>query len=144
MYRLSIIRQLWLGSLAASAIIAAGCGSNSSTPTASTPVTTTESFDGTVDHASSSGNSFTVTTTGTVTITLTAVGPLTTMSMGVGVGTWDGTSCGVSTIKNDNARTGAPALTGTANAGSYCVNVYDSGNVPVDGEVSYEVQVVHP
>jgi hypothetical protein len=143
MHRLTIGKRLWLGSLAAGVIIAAGCGSNASTPTTSTPVTTTESFTGTVDHASSSGHSFTVATTGPVTITLTAVGPLTTMSMGVGVGTWDGTSCGVSTIKNDNARSGASALTGTANAGSYCVNVYDSGNVPEDGEVSYEVQVVH-
>ena len=41
--------------------------------------------------------------------------------------------------KNDNARTGTAALAGTANAGSYCVNVYDSGNVPEESEVSYEV-----
>ena len=144
MRRLSIIRRLWLGSLAALVITAAGCGSESSTPTTPTPATTTESFSGTVAHQGTAGHSFTVTTTGSVTITLTAVGPLTTMSMGVGIGTWDGTTCGTSVIKNDNARTGTAALAGTANAGSYCVNVYDSGNVPEESEVSYEVQVAHP
>ena len=89
-----------------------------------------EMVSGTVADQGTAGHSFTVTTTGSVSITLTAVGPLTTISMGVGIGTWNGTTCGVSVTKNDNARTGAAALAGTANAGSYCVNVYDSGNVP--------------
>lgn len=144
MRTLSIVRRLWLASLGALMIASAGCGSDSSTPTTPTPVTTTESFSGTVGHLSTSGHSFTVTTTGPVTITLISVGPLTTMSMGVGVGIWDGTTCAASSTKNDNARTGTAALAGTANAGNYCVNVYDSGNVPEDWEVSYEVQVVHP
>ena len=144
MRRLASLRRLWLGSLATLAITAAACGSDSSTPTTPTPATTTESFSGIVGHQSSSGHPFTVTTTGTVTITLTAVAPLTTMSMGVGIGIWDGTSCTASSSKNDNARSGTTALTGTANAGSYCVNVYDSGNVPADWEISYNVQVVHP
>ena len=144
MRRLSIVRRAWLGSLCAFLMTAAGCGSSASTPTTPTPATSTESFTGTVAHLGTSGHSFTVTNTGAVTITLTAVAPLATMSMGVGVGTWDGTTCGASTVKNDNARGGSVSLTGTANAGSYCVNVYDSGNVPEDWEVSYEIQVVHP
>jgi hypothetical protein len=139
----SILRHLSLAPLGALMIAAAACGSDPATPTSPTPVSTTETFTGTVTHLSTAGHSFTVAETGTLTITLTAVGPLTTMSMGVGIGIWDGTSCAVSTTKNDNARTGAVALTGTANAGSYCVNVYDSGNVPEDWEVTYEVQVVH-
>jgi hypothetical protein len=144
MRTLSIRTLRWLASFGALMIATTGCGSDSSTPTTPTPVTTTESFSGTVGHLGTSGHSFTVATTGPVTITLISVGPLTTMSMGIGVGIWDGTTCATSSTKNDNVRTGAVALTGTANAGNYCVNVYDSGNVPEDWEVSYEVQVVHP
>jgi hypothetical protein len=66
------------------------------------------------------------------------------MSMGVGIGIYDGTTCSASSTKNDNARTGVAALAGTATAGNYCVNVYDSGNIPEGGQVTYEVQVVHP
>lgn len=139
----SLVRRLSLAPLAALIIAAAACGSDPVTPTSPTPVSKTETFTGTVTYLSTAGHSFTVEETGTLTITLTAVGPLTTMSMGVGIGIWDGTACAVSTTRNDNARTGAVALTGTANAGSYCVNVYDSGNVPEDWEVTYEVQVVH-
>lgn len=143
MRTLSILRRLSLAPLGAIMLAAAACGSATPTPTSPTPVSKTETFTGTVTYLSTAGHSFTVAETGTLTITLTAVGPLTTMSMGVGIGIWDGTTCAVSTTRNDNARTGAVALTGTANAGSYCVNVYDSGNVPEDWEVTYEVQVVH-
>jgi hypothetical protein len=66
------------------------------------------------------------------------------MSIGVGIGTWVADACGGAIAKNDDARTGVTALTGTANAGTYCVLVYDSGNIPEDGSVSYQVQVVHP
>lgn len=149
MRRSTIIGKLLLPRAAVIIVTAAiaataGCGSDSSTATTPTPATTTETFAGTVDHLGTAGHAFTVGTTGPVTITLTAVGPLTTMSMGIGIGTWDGTTCYASSTKNDNARTGVTALTGTANAGSYCVNVFDSGNVPEEWQVSYEVQVVHP
>jgi hypothetical protein len=143
MRTLSILRRLSLAPLGALMIAAAACGSDSPPTSPTPPVSTTETFAGTVGHQSTTGHSFTVAATGTLTITLTAVGPLTTMSMGVGLGIWNGTTCAASTTKNDNARTGVVALTGTANAGSYCVNVYDSGNVPEDWEVTYEVQVVH-
>jgi hypothetical protein len=46
--------------------------------------------------------------------------------------------------KNDNARAGVTALSGTATSGNYCVSVYDSGNVPEGWTVSFSVQVVHP
>jgi len=87
---------------------------------------------------------FTVTTAGAVTIGLTSVAPLTTMALGVGIGTWDGTTCSASVTKNDNARAGVTALSGTATPGNYCVNVYDSGNIPDGWTVSFTLQVSHP
>jgi hypothetical protein len=138
-------RSIALSIAAALLLVAGGCGSSSSSPTTPTPVTTTETFSGIVSHAATAGTPFTVGTTGTVTISLTSVAPLSTMSVGVGIGTLiGGDACGLAIAKNDNARAGATALSGTANAGSYCVLVYDSGNIPEDSSVSFEVQVVHP
>lgn len=127
-------------------VFSAACASET-TPSATAPtaVTTTETFSGTVGQLATTGNPFIVSTTGPVTIQLTSVGPLATMALGVGVATWDGTACGTTPItKNDNARSGSTALSGTATAGNYCVTVYDSGNVPETWTVSFSVQVVHP
>lgn len=127
-------------------LFTAACTSNTtSSPTTPTPATTTESFSGTVAQLATTGNPFAVSANGPVTIELTSVEPLATMALGVGIATWDGTACGTTAIsKNDNARTGAAALSGTATAGNYCVTVYDSGNVPEGWTVSFSVQVVHP
>jgi hypothetical protein len=127
----------------------AACGATSTTtPSAVTPATTTESFTGAVTHLATDGHSFKVSATGSVQISLTDVEPnaqpLTTMALGVSIGSWDGTTCGAAIAKNDNARSGATALSGTATAGDYCVQVYDSGNVPDTWSVSYTVQVAHP
>jgi len=125
---------------------AAGC--SSTTPTTPSPsavvATTTDSFSGTFGQQGSSTNPFTITTTGSVQIQLTSVAPLATMAVGVSVNSWDGTTCGAAIAQNDNARSGSTALSGTATAGSYCVKVYDSGNVPDTWSVSYTVQVTHP
>jgi hypothetical protein len=127
-------------------LFTAACASDTtSSPTTPTPATTTETFSGTVGQLATTGNPFAVSANGPVTIELTSVEPLPTMALGVCVATWDGTTCGTTAIsKNDNARTGVTALSGTATAGNYCVTVYDSGNVPEGWTVSFSVQVVHP
>jgi hypothetical protein len=139
--RHGIQRMVVAGALAATG----ACGASTTTPTSPTaPVTTTELFSGTLTQLGSATQVFTVAATGTVTISLTSVAPLTTMSLGVGVENSDGTNCLTTITQNDNARSGASALTGTVAAGTYCVHLYDSGNIPVSGSADYTVQVVHP
>ena len=141
------MRHFILLSMVFTLFLFTGACASGTTPstTAPTPATTTETFSGTVGQLATTGNPFAVSTNGPVTIELTSVEPLATMALGVGVATWDGTTCGTTAIsKNDNARTGATALSGTATAGNYCVTVYDSGNVPEGWTVSFSVQVVHP
>lgn len=142
------VRTLILLPLAmALAVAAGGCGSDDDTPTTPTTPsapTATETFQGSVGQSGSVGHPFTVATNGTVTMTLTSVAPLSTMSMGVAIARWDGTACGTAVTKNDNARVGATALSGTAAAGNFCVLVYDSGNVPQGWTVDYIVEVKHP
>lgn len=142
MIRSRVFQLLTLAVLAA----VTGCtssNSNSAT-TAPSPATTTEQYSGTVAQAGTTGFPFTVTSEGEVTIALTDIQPLTTMALGVGVSSWDGSTCGLSITKNDNARMGTNALGGIATPGNYCATVYDSGNVPTDWTVSFTVQVVHP
>jgi len=127
-------------------LVAGACtsGTSSQATTAPTPATSTETFSGNVAQLATDGHPFSVSAAGTVTIGLTSVAPLATMSLGVGIGTWDGTACGTSISKNDNARAGSTALSGTATVGNYCVLVYDSGNIQDSSSVSYVIAVAHP
>ncbi len=117
-------------------------GTTTTTPTTPTTASTTETFSDTIRHGGSKTHPFAETTAGTVTIGLTSVGPLSTMSLGVSIGTWGDPNCSPVT-KNENARAGQTAISGTAAAGNYCIQVYDSGNIPSDWVVTYTVQVVH-
>jgi len=138
------LRGVFLLSLTAVVALTAGACDDDVTPTTPTVTTTTEAFSGTLAQSGTASHSFNVSATGTVTISLTSLSPLTTMSIGLGIGSWDGSTCSAAMSKNDNARAGSTALTGTAIAGNYCVRVYDSGNIPADWTVTYEVSVVHP
>jgi hypothetical protein len=62
--------------------------------------------------------------------------------MGLGIGSFDGTTCTL--FSNGSVVTPAGAiaqLTGTANAGNYCVQVADVGNQAAP--VNYAVTVTH-
>ena len=116
--------------------------SNQDSITPPSPPQTTDPFTGTVEVGSSDFHNFTVTQTGEVDITLTAAGPPPTIFMGLGVGT-GGTACTLQQGATTNVQAGATAqLTGTANPGTYCVEVYDIGNQTVP--VTYSVTVAHP
>lgn len=132
----------WL--MTAALPVCGACGATSETPTvAPTPVTTTEAFTATIEQLGSTTHAFTVAAAGTVQVKLTAVEPLATMALGVAV-TTGGTACGADIAKNDNARSGATVLSGTAAVGSYCVRVFDAGNIPSATTVTYSVEVTHP
>jgi len=134
------------------ATMAAACGGASTEPsTIATPAATvtTETFTGTVQPPINGQgqfdiHTFTVATAGALTVTLTAAGPPPTITMGIGVGSVD--SAGVCTVLS-GAVTQMPAsttpqLSGTlTNPGTYCVVVYDSGNVLQT--VTYSITVVH-
>ena len=119
------------------------CGSAANSPATPTPVTTTEDFTATLDQLGSLTNPFTVATTGTVQVKLTDVEPLATMGLGVAV-TTGGSACGSDIAQNTNAKSGTTALSGTAAVGSYCVRVFDAGNIPAGTQVTYTVEVTHP
>jgi hypothetical protein len=138
------VRLLILIALVMSAsLLAWACGkSTDPASTAPDPVTKVDTFSGSLTRSASVIHTFTVSVSGAVAVGLTDVAPLSTLAIGVSIGTWNGTSC-TSLSTNDNARMGTTALSGTAQAGNYCVRVYDSGNVPENTTVTYTLQVGH-
>src|SRR5689334_17024297 len=119
----------------------AACNNSSSSglPTSVSPLTT-ETFNGTVDVGGVTFNKFVVPTSGEVDVTLTAAGPPSTIYMGLGIGTptSDNSSCVLLANAYTITQAGAtPQLSGTAAAGTLCVEVYDVGNQTA--QVSYTV-----
>lgn len=132
--------------LGVTSVLSASCdngGSSTTTPTSPSATLVTENFTGTVDPGGSASNPFNVTTSGNqVNVILTAAGPPTTIYMGLAVGTWANSTCTQLTNGAVLAQAGATAqLSGTVNAGAYCVQVYDVGNQTA--QITYAVTVTH-
>jgi hypothetical protein len=126
--------------------VVAGCqtGSDTSSSLLTPSVNpTTENFTGTVDVGGSDSHPFTIAlSNGQVNVTLTSAGPPSTIYMGLGVGSWSDPACTLLSGASTVAPAGTTAqLSGTANAGSYCVKVYDAGNQTA--QVTYAVTVTH-
>ena len=126
-------------------VLAAGCdngGDSTTTPTTPTTPLITENFTGTVDPGGLSFNSFTIANSGQVNVVLTAAGPPATIYMGLALGTFASGACTLLSGASTLAQAGATAqLSGTANAGTYCVEVVDAGNQTA--QISYAVTVTH-
>jgi hypothetical protein len=124
--------------------LASGCGSSSSSSPSDSTGLKTENFSGTVPVKGSDFHQFTTTLTGEVDVTLSSVTPA--VNMGVGVGTTDGTTCtlllGASTPSNGVAAGTNAQLAGIVSAGTFCVQIYDVGNLT--SAATYSVTVVHP
>ena len=81
------------------------------------------------------------TATGTVSVTLATMSP--SVVMGLGIGTPNGTTSCTLTSSTPSATAGStPQLTVTEQAGSYCISVYDVGNLTGTG--TFTVTVSHP
>ena len=108
---------------------------------AATPVT--DLFESQFGIQGSATRTFSVAETGTVSLTLTAAGPPADVAVGLGIGIprSTGTGCTLSRSVTATAST-VPQLTTTAEAGSYCVRVFDVG--ALTGDVRFSVSVQHP
>ena len=148
-YAESVLRRVWIlliGMLAVAWLPA--CSSDGSSPTSPTTTVTlvTDNFAGAIEQNGTAVHSFTVTNSGyTLLVGYTSLSPASVAALGIGIGSWDATTstCSLNVTQNDAARSGSTGLSGTANSGSYCVRVYDGGNVPAAVTASYALQVQH-
>jgi ABC-type nitrate/sulfonate/bicarbonate transport system permease component len=137
----AVKRATRAAALACAAALLGACGS-STTPTTPTPTQVTDTLTGTVTQNGANTQTFTANAGGTVTATLTDLQPVDTVTIGFSIGTTIGTIC-QATLANDAATKGFSFTATAATAGTYCVRVYDVGNVTADTPVNYTVTVVH-
>lgn len=135
-------RALGAAALACAAALCSACGSDTTTPTTPTPTQVTDTLTGTVTQNGANTQTFTANAAGTVTATLTDLQPVDSVTIGFSIGTTIGTFC-QATLANDAATKGFSFTATAATAGSYCVRVYDVGNVTSDTPINYTVTVVH-
>ena len=129
----------WVSVLAL-ALAAAGCG-GSGTPTATSPSTTPsgETWSSVLAPGGTSSRSFTVTAAGTITVTMTGAGA--TVGLGVGLPRTTGGGCRLGVSVNASAGS-SPQITTQADAGQYCVQVFDLGTLT--DPVPFALTINHP
>jgi hypothetical protein len=101
----------------------------------------TETFGSNLAVQGTATRSFSVAKAGTVSITLTSLASAAQVGLGLGIPRSDGTGCLPYTSLNTVAGTAAQ-ITSTAEAGTYCVEIYDVGNLP--GATTFAVTMAHP
>lgn len=123
------------------ALFAAACGDDNSTPTTpSTPSTpTSENWSSVVAPGGQSSRSFTVNSSGTIAVTLTAADA--TLGLGVGLPRTSGGGCRLGVSVNASAGS-SPQISTPADAGQYCVQVYDLGTLR--DPVGFSLKIDHP
>jgi len=122
------------------ACFASACGDDTTTPTTpSTTSPTSESWSGVVAPGGQSSRSFTVNASGTIAVTLTSAGA--TLGLGVGLPRVTGGGCrlGVSVTASGAS---SPQISTAADAGQYCVQVYDLGTLR--DPVGFALKIDHP
>ncbi len=131
--------------LGAAAALTAACSDTTTGPTP-TPTPITETFSGTVNPAGSATHSFITLTGGAIKATLTAVGPDATKNVGFSLGTFNSTLNTCTTVFDNPAAVQAFVFNATASSiGSYCVRIYDNGNITTDNvPYTYTITVEHP
>jgi hypothetical protein len=137
----TIVGREWGRSVAALALAGAvsSCGGDTTTPT--TPTSVIDSFNGTLAAQGSVQFPFTVTTPGVVSATLTTLNPQATITVGFGLGQPSAGVCNlISGAFSESAKVGQP-ISGSIGAGSYCVALYDIGNVV--GSDDFTITIAH-
>ena len=100
----------------------------------------TEAFASTLALQGTASRAFTVAKAGTVSITLASLASAAEVGLGLGIPRSDGTGCLLYTSLNTVA--GATAqITSSAEAGPYCVKLYDEGNLT--GATIFSVTIAH-
>ncbi len=131
-----------LAAMLAVALSAAACSKNNTvTSPTTTPVSVTDTFNGTLNRNGAASFPFNVSAAGYVYATLTSVAD-SAVPMGLSLGIWNTTAAACSVVLANDAALQGTTVTGSAtNIGQLCVRVYDVGRLvdPLD----YQLTVVH-
>lgn len=104
--------------------------------------TATETFASALALGGASAHTFSVSQAGTVSLTLTSVTPSTIVGIGIGIPGAATPVCSLSSSQNTTARS-TPQITILVDAGTYCAEVYDTGNLSTPA-VLFSMTIAHP
>jgi hypothetical protein len=111
-------------------------------PTSPTPTPSDPSkFESQLVKGGFASRSFAMTEAGTIEVTLTALVPSVVVGLGVGVPDADGSACNLNRSVETTAGS-SPQVTAAADAGNYCVKIFDIGQV--EGSASFSITLTHP
>ncbi len=133
-----------IAALGVAAVLAAGCGSSTSTTTSPSTVTspTTISWIGNFGPKGSAARQFTASQSGTVTVTLNSLTPLLD-EIGIGIGVPDAASGGCALTQEVAGVPGTdPLITATVDAGARCVKIFDTGLTTLNE--TFSITLVYP
>jgi hypothetical protein len=122
--------------------------SATSTTTTTTTVaapTVTESFTGSLAVGGFKFYTFTIAANGTVNVTLNSVtgtGVPSTVQVGLGIGQPSGIDCAATVTVTAGANFAKPQQTGTFGPGTFCVRIFDVGNL--FGPAAFSITIAHP
>ena len=121
---------------------AAACGDDEPvTPTQPTALPDiSEVFEGTLGVNGGRTHPFNTGGSGTITVTVSELTPNSEAEIGVSLGTWNQATCQI-VIARDRATQTAVVIGTAGSAGSYCVRVYDAGELRATTD--YKLTVVH-
>jgi hypothetical protein len=119
--------------------------SSSTTTTTGAAPTVSESFTGTLPVGGFKFFSFNIAVNGTVNVTLNSVsgtGVPSTVQLGLGIGSPSGIDCSATTNVTAGVTAAAPQATGAFGPGTFCVRVYDVGNL--FAPANFNITIAHP
>lgn len=118
-----------------------GDSATATSPSATAAAPTTMTFASHLAPGGSTSRAFTTSAAGTISVTLTSFGT-TSESVGIGVGVPLGASpCSLARSLTVRAAS-TPQIVEVADAGSYCVQLFDTGDLR--GETPFSVTIVYP
>jgi hypothetical protein len=115
------------------------------TSTTAAAPTVSESFTGTLPVGGFKFFSFNIAANGTVNVTLNSVtgaGVPATVQLGLGIGSPSGIDCSATTNVTAGVTAAAPQTTGTFGPGTFCVRVFDVGNL--FAPANFNITIAHP
>ena len=119
--------------------------STSSTTTPVAAPTVTEQFNGTLPVSGFRFYSFSIAVNGTVNVTLksvTGTNVPSTIQLGLGIGQPSGPDCAATVTATAASTFAAPQATGVFGPGTFCVRVFDVGNLAAPA--TFAITIAHP
>ncbi len=104
----------------------------------------TETFAGLLETGSATPHVFEMLEIGDAEMTIVDLAPLSTLTIGLGIGVLDSEDACIVFAQDVSVRLDESLTSADLTAGTYCVLVFDVGNIFPSETVTYSLEVVHP